>query len=160
VLITRSLDRPTDVHAADSTAAKLGTLKRDVRREWQLRIESVRRFLARVWRRETLTALFVALLKALAVVALPFLVYVRASVLLYRHGAHAWVAILVAAILTLGIVSGFVMLIARRFRGRARVPTVSNGRLCRWCSRGASMPRSIFHESTSSPTTCGPITAP
>jgi uncharacterized membrane protein YjfL (UPF0719 family) len=112
------------VHAADSIAAKLGTLKRDVHREWQVRIESVRRFLARVWCRETLTALCVALLKALAVVALPFLVYVRASVLLYRHGAHTWVAILVAAILTVGIVSGFVILIARRFRGRARVPTV------------------------------------
>ena len=84
----------------------------------------MRRFLERVWRRETLAALFVALLKALAVVALPFLVYVRASVFLYRHGAHPWIAILVSAILTVGIVSGFVILLARRFRGRARVPTV------------------------------------
>ena len=87
-------------------------------------IESVRRSMKRVWRRETLTALLLASLKALAVVALPFLVYVRAAVSLYRHGAHPWIAILLSAILTCGIVSGCVILIARRFRGRARVPTV------------------------------------
>src|SRR5436190_8444878 len=109
---------------ADSIAAKLEKLKGDVSREWQPRIQSVRRFIKRAWRRETLAALFVALLKALAVVALPFLVYVRASVFLYRHGAHPWIAILVSAILTVVIVSGFVILLARRFRGRARVPTV------------------------------------
>jgi len=94
-------------HAAESIAVKLEELKRDARR-----------FVKRVWRRETATALGLAALKAVAVVALPFLVYVRAAVYLYRHGAHPWIAILLAAILTLGIVSGFVMLIARR------VPTV------------------------------------
>ena len=94
-------------------AAKLEQLKGEVRR-----------FVERAWRRETVTALSLAALKALAVVALPFLVYVRASVYLYRHGVHPWIAILFAAIITCGIVSGFVILIARRFRGRARVPTV------------------------------------
>ena len=95
-----------------------------LRREWQRRIQSVRRFVKRVWRRETVVALLLASLKTLAVVALPFLVYVRASVYLYRHGAHPWIAILVSAILTIGIVSGCVIVIARRFRRRARVPTV------------------------------------
>ena len=109
---------------ADSIAAKLEKRKREVRREWQSRIQSVRRSVKRVCRRETVTALLLALVKALAVVALPFLVYVRAAVYLYRHGAHPWIAILVSAILTLAIVSGCVILIARRFRRRARVPTV------------------------------------
>jgi len=109
---------------ADSIAAKLDKLKREVSCGWQRRIQSVRRLIKRVWRRETVTALARALLKALAVVALPFLVYVRASVYLYRHGANPWIAILLSAILTLGIVSGFVILIAHRFRRRARVPTV------------------------------------
>jgi hypothetical protein len=109
---------------ANSIAGKLEKLKRDVREEWQSRIQSVRRSVKRVWRRETVVALVVASLKALALVALPFLVYVRASVYLYRHGANPWIAILLSAILTVGIVSGFVILIARRFRRRARVPTV------------------------------------
>ena len=108
----------------DSIAAKLEKLKREVIHEWQPRIQSVRRSVKRAWRRETVAALFLASLKALALVALPFLVYVRASVYLYRHGARPWIAILVSAILTLGIVSGFVILIARRFRRRAGVPTV------------------------------------
>jgi len=108
----------------DSISTKLDALKRQVRRECQSRIQSVRRSVRRACRRETVAALLLTSLKALALVALPFLVYVRASVYLYRHGAHPWIAILVSAILTVGIVSGFVMLIARRFRGRARVPTV------------------------------------
>lgn len=109
---------------ADSIAAKLEQLKREVSSKWQSRIESVRRFVRRVWRRETVAAVLLASLKALAVVALPFLVYVRAAVYLYRLGAHPWIAILASAVLTFGIVSGFVILIARRFRRRARVPTV------------------------------------
>ena len=106
------------VHAAESIAAKL-------RRAWQQRSQPVRRFAKRWWRRDTVSALLLASLKAVAVVALPFLVYVRASVYLYRHGAHPWIAILVAAIITCGIVSGIVILIAHRFRRRARVPTVA-----------------------------------
>jgi hypothetical protein len=93
------------VHAAESIGAKLEKLQCDVRR-----------FAKRVWRRETLVALALASLKALAVVVLPFLVYVRAAVYLYRRGAHPWIAILIAALITCGIVSGFVMLIARGFR--------------------------------------------
>lgn len=76
----------------------------------------VRRLVRRAWRRETVAAVGLASLKAIAVVALPFLVYVRASVYLYRHGAHPWIAIMVAALITCGIVSGFVILIAHRFR--------------------------------------------
>src|SRR5690349_10258661 len=105
---------------ADSIAAKLEKLKGDVRREWQRRIQSVRLFVKRVWRRETVAALFLASLKALAVVALPFLVYVRASVSLYRHGANPWIAILLSALLTVGIVSGFVIRSEERRVGKER----------------------------------------
>src|SRR3954471_9325422 len=93
------------VHAAQSVAARIEKLERDVRR-----------FVKRVWRRETVTALLLASLKALALVVLPFLVYVRAAVYLYLHGANPWIAILVAALITCGIVSGCVLVIARRFR--------------------------------------------
>src|SRR4051812_26239451 len=93
------------VHAAESIRAKFEQLKRNVRR-----------FVQRTWRRETLTAVLLASIKALAVVVLPFLVYVRAAVYLYLHGAHPWIAILVAALITCGIVACFIMLVARRFR--------------------------------------------
>ena len=112
------------VDAAESIGAKLERLKREVRREWRQRSQPVRRFVKRAWGRETLTALLLTSLKALAVVALPFLIYVRASVYLYHHGANPWIAILLAALITCGIVAGFIILIARRFRRRARVPTV------------------------------------
>jgi hypothetical protein len=69
-------------------------------------------------------ALLRASIKALAVIALPFLVYVRASVYLYRHGAHPWIAIIASAILTFGVVFGLIILVARRFRQRARVRMV------------------------------------
>lgn len=104
--------------------AKLARLKREVAREWQPRIRSVRRSFKRATRQETLTAALIALLKALAMVVLPFLLYVRASVYLYLHqGAHPWIAITASSILTLGVVAGSVVLIARRFR-RASAPTL------------------------------------
>lgn len=90
---------------ADSIAAKLQKLKHA---PW----------------RKIAAALLLALLKALAVVALPFLVYVRAAVYLYRHGAHPWIALIVSAILTLAVVGGAVILIARRLHRHPRVRTV------------------------------------
>jgi len=109
---------------ADSIATRLEKLKREVRREWQPRMRSVRRTVKRASWREIAVTVFLASLKALAVFALPFLVYVRASVYLYRHGAHPWIAIIASAILTFGIVFGGIILVARRFHRRARVPTV------------------------------------
>ena len=106
---------------ADSTATTLGKLKRDARREWLPWMRSVHRFVKRASWRQIGTALLRGSIKALAVLALPFLVYVRASVYLYRHGAHPWIAIIASAVLTFGIVFGGIVLIARRFRQRARV---------------------------------------
>ena len=110
--------------SANSIATKLEKLKRDVRRERPPRKRSVRRSGKRASWRDTATALLLKSLEAAVVIALPFLVYVRASVYLYGHGANPWVAIAVSAILTFGVVCGCIVLVARRFRGRARVPTV------------------------------------
>jgi hypothetical protein len=104
---------------------KLAKLKREVARELKPRVRSVRRSVKRATRQETIVAAIVTLLKALAVVVIPFLLYVRASVYLYLHqGAHPWFAVLVSAILTLGLVAGFVMLMGRRFKRRLRAPTI------------------------------------
>ena len=114
------------MHAPDSIAGRLAEIKREVRREWQPRIRSVRRSVKRATSRETLLAALFALLKAAAAVVLPFLVYVRASVYLYlHHVARPWIAIALAGILTLGLVSGTVLLVARRFHRHPRVSTVA-----------------------------------
>jgi hypothetical protein len=113
------------MHAPDAVADRLEKLKREVRREWQPRIRSVRRSVKRATSREALLAALFALLKATAVVVLPFLVYVRASVHLYLHQvASPWIAILLAGILTLGLVFGTILLVARRFHRHPRVSTV------------------------------------
>ena len=112
------------MHAPDSIAARLAELKREVRREWQTRVRSVRRFVKRATRRDTLLAVLYALLKAAAAVVLPFLVYVRASVYLYLHQVtRPWIAIALAGILTLGLVSAAILLVARRFHRYPRVST-------------------------------------
>ena len=114
------------MHAPDSIAARLAELKREVKREWQPRIRSVRRSIKRATRRETLLVVLFALLKAAAVVVLPFLVYVRASVYLYlHHVARPWIAIALAGILTLGLVAGAIIMVARRFHRHPRVSTVA-----------------------------------
>lgn len=109
---------------ADSIAIKLDRLKREVRREWEPWIRSVHRSVSRASWRQILTALLRTSIKALAVIALPFLLYVRASVYLYRHGVHPWIAIIASAILTFGVVFGGIILLARRFRKRARMRRV------------------------------------
>jgi len=114
------------MHAPDSIAARLAELKREVRREWQPRIRSVRRSIKRATSRQTLVAVLFTLLKASAAIVLPFLVYVRASVYLYLHQvARPWIAIALAGLLTLGLVSGTILLVARRFHRHPRVSTVA-----------------------------------
>jgi len=68
-----------------------------------------------------------AIAKLSAIIALPFVVYVRASVFFYDHGAPVWVAILGAAALTMALVLMYAAGLARQLRGRARVRT-----LLRW----------------------------
>src|SRR5262245_21778697 len=81
---------------------------------WQSRIRSVRRSVKRASWQEIVAAVLLTSFKALAAIALPFLIYVRASVYLYGHGMHPWIAILVSALLMCGVVFGGIILIARR----------------------------------------------
>ena len=68
-----------------------------------------------------------AIVKLSAIIALPFVVYVRASVFFYDHGAPVWVAIAGAAGLTIALVLTYAGALARQLRGRARVRS-----LLRW----------------------------
>jgi hypothetical protein len=68
-----------------------------------------------------------AIVRLSAIVALPFVVYVRASVFFYDHGALVWIAIVGAAGLTLALVLIYAAGLARQLRGRARVRS-----LLRW----------------------------
>lgn len=69
----------------------------------------------------------VAILRIAGIVALPFLAYVRTSVFFYNHSAPSWLALFLAALLTLAIVAGYGVWFSRRFRGRAKAE-----RMIRW----------------------------
>lgn len=59
-------------------------------------------------------------------VALPFAVYVRASVWLYLSaGLAPWMAVAVASLLTLGVVTIYATWLSRRFSGKARAATIA-----------------------------------
>ena len=62
-----------------------------------------------------------AVVKLTAAVALPFFVYVRASVYFYEHGATPWLAIAGSMLLTMGVVALYGAWLSRRFHGRARL---------------------------------------
>lgn len=73
------------------------------------------------WRRALL-----ALAAVVAVVALPFLLYVRTSVWLYLHaGFSPWFAVIGATVLTLGVAAAYATWLSRRFSGQARVATAA-----------------------------------
>ena len=77
--------------------------------------------------RNVALSVLVAIVKLSAIIALPFVVYVRASVFFYDHGAHVWLAILAAAALTMALVLLYAAGLARQLRGRARMRS-----LLRW----------------------------
>jgi len=60
-----------------------------------------------------------------AAIALPFFVLVRASVYAYGRGAAPWLAILVGALLTMGVVTLYGIWLSRRFHGQARLAVVA-----------------------------------
>ena len=55
-----------------------------------------------------------------AIVALPFVLYVRLAVEAYQRGAPSWLAIAAAALVTLGLVTLYATWLSRRLHGRAR----------------------------------------
>jgi hypothetical protein len=77
--------------------------------------------------RNTAQSVLLAIVKLAAIIALPFVVYVRASVFFYDHGAHVWLAIAGAAALTTALVLIYAAGLARQLHGRARMRS-----LLRW----------------------------
>jgi hypothetical protein len=65
------------------------------------------------------------ILKVAAMVALPFIVYVRSSVGLYSSGGLSpWLSVFGAAAVTVALVSAYAAWLSRRFKGRARAKSV------------------------------------
>ena len=110
------------------TEQRLARLRREVRRSRGRNAKTVvkRPSRRRDGRTIALSAL-VAIVKLSAIIALPFVVYVRASVFFYDHGANVWVAIVGAAALTMALLLMYAAGLARHLRGRALVRS-----LLRW----------------------------
>jgi multisubunit Na+/H+ antiporter MnhB subunit len=120
--------------------AKLEKLRREVRAEWRRPTRARWASLPRESRvRDVVTAATLGLLKVLTIVALPFIVYVRASVFFYTHGAPAWLAILGGAALTAGLMTLYSAWISRRFHGRARAAALS-----RWIALPLAIAWSVY----------------
>jgi hypothetical protein len=66
-----------------------------------------------------------AIVKLAAIVALPFVAYVRASVFFYAHGAPTWAAIVGGALLAFALVALYASHLARRLGGRGRARQLS-----------------------------------
>jgi hypothetical protein len=108
----------------DGIAVRLERLKREARREWQRRVKRLQqgpaRSRAREWRALAGAAAGAILMLAL-IIALPFAVLVRGAVFFHRYGAvPVWLALLVAAVLTCGIVTGYAAWVSHKLTGRAR----------------------------------------
>ena len=106
----------------DAIAVKLERLKREAQREWKRKWRQKLRQAApsnaAEWRALAVAA-GGALLKLIAIIALPFAVLVRGAVFIYEHGeTPVWVAVFVAAFLAATVVTGYAVLIARKFTNR------------------------------------------
>jgi hypothetical protein len=112
-------------------AKKLRALRRQLKRSTQPRRRRVvapsgaRRVDARLSPRELAARYAVVALKGAAIVALPFVLYVRTGVELYRSGAPSWLAIVVSTLLTIGVVAGYAIWLSRRMAGSAKVRSVA-----------------------------------
>lgn len=102
----------------DGIALKLARLKREARREWQRKWRQTAPATSAEWRALAVDAAR-GLLKVAAIIVLPFAVLVRGSVFIYEHGqTPVWVALLVAAFLTGGVITGYAVWVARSFTSR------------------------------------------
>ena len=114
-----------------SAESRLEELRREVLRDVPREVRpAVKRAsgTAKRTRRLTWRTALLWLGTATAVVALPFVVYVRASVWLYlQAGLSPWLAVAGAACITLGIAAGYAAWLSRAFSGKARV-----ARVARW----------------------------
>jgi multisubunit Na+/H+ antiporter MnhB subunit len=113
---------PLDVNA------RLEELRKDAQREWRAAQKTFAPATRKKKSRRALWAdIALAVVRGAAIVALPFVAYVRTSVFFYNHSAPSWLALTGGALLTLGVVAAYVAWFARRFRGRAKVE-----RMLRW----------------------------
>src|SRR5712672_3723478 len=88
-------------------ADRLAKVRRDAAREWKQRVKQRKRekVVPRDWRLFAIELLR-GLLRLVAIVALPFVVLVRGAVFFYEYGdVPSWLALLVAALLTVGLVT-------------------------------------------------------
>ncbi len=104
-------------------ADRLAKLRREAQREWKRRVKQRKReqVAPRDWRLLG-AAVLQGLLRLCAIIALPFVVLVRGAVFFYEHGqVPAWLALLVAALLTIGLVTLYARWLLRKFTGRPPV---------------------------------------
>jgi len=108
----------------DGIAVRLERLKREARKEWQRRVKRLQRGTpearAREWR-ALAGAVAGAVLKVALILALPFAVLVRGAVFFHQYGRiPVWLALLVAALITCGIVTAYAAWVSHTLTGRAR----------------------------------------
>jgi hypothetical protein len=111
----------------DGFAERLAKLRREAQREWKRRVKRLKRekVSPREWRLLG-AAVLQGLLRLVAIVALPFFVLVRGAVFFYERGrVPAWLALLVAALLTTGLVTLYASWLLRTLTGRSPVLLVA-----------------------------------
>jgi len=104
-------------------ADRLAKVRRDAAREWKQRVKQRKRekVVPRDWRLFAIELLR-GLVRLVAIVALPFVVLVRGAVFFYEYGdVPSWLALLVAALLTVGLVTVYARWLLRKFKGRPPV---------------------------------------
>ncbi len=104
-------------------AGRLAKLRREAARESKRRAKQRKRkaLTPHEWRQLGI-ALLQGLLRLLAIVALPFVALVRGAVFFYEHGrVPAWLALLVAALLTTWLVTLYASWLLRTLTGRSPV---------------------------------------
>lgn len=103
----------------DAIAVKLERLKREAKREWKRKwrqkLRQAAPSTAAEWR-GLAGAVAIGTLKVALIIALPFAVLVRGAVFIYQHGqTSVWLAVLVAAFLSAGVVTAYAVWVARKF---------------------------------------------
>ena len=111
----------------DAFQAKLEELKKEVRRELRPIARPVKKVVSAATRPSGVaTPILVGALKVAAIVAFPFLVYVRTSVGLYSSaGAPAWGAVAGGAIVTTALIAVYAWWLSKRFKGRKRAASIA-----------------------------------
>lgn len=108
----------------DGFAARFEKLRREAAKEWKRRVKEQKQRGKRTPEEWRLVAVAVlqGLLRIVAIVALPFVVLVRGAVFFYYYGrVPSWIALLVAALLTVGLVTLYAASLLHTFTGKRRV---------------------------------------